>query len=195
MSLFEYISIATSLILSFSLARTLTNVAPIFAGERRDWVHAAWVVGLLAYHVTLFWQLWIYGAAPAWTLPEFLLLLAGPITVLIAVSLLVPLEHAADYRAHFESVRSPFYVVLVTMQLQPVPLLYFAFDLPFEFHPMFVSNIVFALAAVAGRLARRRAVDATLVCFFLLGVFGGLLTFNSHEAFLANFPELNIPSR
>ena len=33
MTLFEIISIATSLILSFSLARTLTNLAPIFATE------------------------------------------------------------------------------------------------------------------------------------------------------------------
>jgi hypothetical protein len=31
MTLFEYISIATSLMLSFSLARTLTNLAPVFA--------------------------------------------------------------------------------------------------------------------------------------------------------------------
>ncbi len=190
MSLFEYISIATSLILSFSLARSLTNVAPIFAAERRDWVHASWVVGLLAYHVTLFWQLWAYGEAPSWTLIEFVLLLTGPISVLIAVSLLVPLDHAADYRAHFESVRVPFYAVLVTMQIQPVPLFYLAFDLPLAFHPMFVSNVVFALAGLVGLVARRRVVDGTLVCFFLLGLFGALLTLNTHDALLATVRQL-----
>ena len=53
MTLFEYISVATSLVLSFSLARTLTSCAPIFAADRRDWVHSTWVLGLLVYHATL----------------------------------------------------------------------------------------------------------------------------------------------
>ena len=184
MTLFEYISIATSLILSFSLARTLTNVAPIFASVRRDWVHALWVLGLLAYHVTLFWQLWIYGEAASWTLVEFVVLLTGPITLLVSVSLLVPVEVADSYRSHFESVRVPFYSVLILMQVQPIPLLTFAFDIPFGFHALFVGNLVFAFAALVGLVVRRRVVDATLVCFFTVGVLSGLVTFNEHTNLL-----------
>ncbi len=83
MTLFEYISIATSLILSFSLARTLTNFAPIFTSENRYWVHSAWVVGLLVNHAILFWDIWLYQRVEVWTLVEFVLLLMGPIMLLI----------------------------------------------------------------------------------------------------------------
>ncbi len=128
MTLFEYIAIATSLILSFSLARTLTNFAPIFASEHRYWVHSAWVLGLLLNHASLFWGIWLYQGAEAWTLVEFVLLLMGPIMMLIGASLLVPVGVVPDYRIYFESIRGPFYFVLIAISIQPIPLPYLLFD-------------------------------------------------------------------
>jgi len=104
MTLFEYISIATSLILSFSLARTLTNFAPIFASEHRYWVHSTWVLGLLVSHAILFWDIWLYQGVEVWTLVEFVLLLMGPIMLFIAASLVVPIGAVPDYRIYFESI-------------------------------------------------------------------------------------------
>jgi hypothetical protein len=120
MTLSEYLSVATSLILSFSLARTLTNLAPIIAAGRRYWVHSGWVLALLVYHATLFWQLWLYQSVGDWTLLKFVVLLLGPIMLLIGVSLLVPIETVPDFRAYFESMRGPFYSILIVMQLQPM---------------------------------------------------------------------------
>ncbi len=184
MTLFEYISIATSLILSFSLARTLTNLAPIFASERRYWVHTTWVLGLLAYHATLFWQLWLYQGIEDWTLAEFGLFLMGPIVLLVSVSMLVPIEAVPDYRVHFESIRGPFYSVLIAMQIQPALLPYFLFDMPLSAHPLLLGPVVFATAAVVGLVGRRRSIDMFLVCFYVFGVIGGLFTINDHEALM-----------
>ncbi len=180
MTLFEYISIATSLILSFSLARTLTNFAPIFTSEHRYWVHSAWVLGLLLNHVSLFWGIWLYQGVEAWTLVEFVLLLMGPISLLIAASLVVPVGAVPDYRVYFESLRGPFYSVLIVIQIQPIPLLYLLFDVPF-IHPLLLINLIFAAAAVVGLVGRKRSIDVVLVCFFILGVIGGLFATNDHE--------------
>ena len=180
MTLFEYISIATTLILSFSLARTLTNIAPIFATERRYWVHSVWVLGLLVSHASLFWQLWLYQSAEAWTLVEFVLVLMGPIMLLIAASLLVPVVAVPDYRVYFESIRVPVYSVLIVLSVQPIPLLYLLSDIPL-IHPLHLSSLIFASAAVVGLVGRKRSIDKVLVCFWFLGVIGGMIAANDHE--------------
>ena len=180
MTLFEYMSIATSLILSFSLARTLTNFAPIFASEHRYWVHSAWVLGILVNHATLFWQIWLYQGVEVWTLVEFVLLLMGPIMLLIGASLLVPVGAVPDYRIYFESIRVPFYSVLIVISVQPIPLPYLLFDIPI-INPLLLSNLIFAFAGVVGLVGRKRSIDMVLVCFWILGVIGGLFVNNDHE--------------
>ncbi len=180
MTLFEYISIATSLVLSFSLARTLTNFAPIFASENRYWVHSAWAVGLLVNHAILFWDIWLYQGVEVWTLVEFVLLLLGPIMLLIAASLVVPVAAVPDYRIYFESIRGPFYSVLIVGSVQPIPLAYLLFDIPF-IHPLLLSNLIFAAAAVVGLVGRKRSIDMVLVCFMILGVISGLFMKNDPE--------------
>ncbi len=180
MTLFEYISIATTLILSFSLARTLTNIAPIFSPEHRYWVHSAWVLGLLVLHAQLFWQIWLYQGVEVWTFVEFVLLLMGPIMLLIGASLLVPAGAVPDYRIYFESMRGPFYSVLIVITVQPIPLPYLLFDIPL-IHPLLLSNLIFAAAAVVGLVGRKRSIDMVLVCFMILGVIGGLFMKNDPE--------------
>ncbi len=179
MTLFEYISIATSLILSFSLARTLANISPIFTSKHRYWVHSTWVLGLLASHASLFWQIWLYQDAQAWTLLEFILLLLGPIMLLIGASLLVPVGPVADYRTHFESIRTPFYVSLIVLHVQPIPLSYMLFDIPL-INPLLVSATTLSIAAGIALILRKPAVDKVLVCFWLLAVIGGMVGNNDH---------------
>ncbi len=189
MTLFEYISIATSLILSFSLARTLTNIAPIFATERRYWVHSAWVLALLVSHAGMFWTIWLYQDAEAWTLVEFVIVLMGPIMLLIGASLLVPVVAVPDYRVYFESIRVPVYSVLIVLSVKPIPLLYLLSDIPL-IHPLHLSSLIFASAAVVGLVGRKRSIDMVLACFWILGVIGGLYMFNDHEVTRALFESL-----
>ncbi len=181
MTLFEYMSIATSLLLSFSLARTLTNLAPVFSADRRYWVHIVWVLLLLFNHASLFWQLWLYNGVESWTLVGFVLLLTGPIMLLIAASLLVPVEAPDDYRVYFESIRAPAYLLLIVMQLQQIPLLYLLLEVPL-IHPLHLTTAMIVLAFAIGLIGRRRSIDMVLVILFSLSVAGGLLVSNDHQA-------------
>lgn len=186
MTLFEYLSIGTSLILSFSLARSLTNLAPIFRRDRRYWVHVAWVLGLLFFHISLFWQLWLFRDVESWTLLGYVLLLMGPILLLIGVSLLIPAESVDDYRAYFESIRVPAYSVLIAIQLQNVPLLYVAFDVPVT-DPLHFSAFVLALAFAVGLIMRKRVVDVVLISIWIVAAVSGLYFVNDHELMRSMF--------
>ena len=189
MTLFEYISIATSLVLSFSLARTLTNLAPVFNSKHRYWVHSTWVLGLLVSHANMFWGIWLLQGAEDWTLVGFVLLLMGPIMLLIAASLLVPVAGVPDYRIYFESIRVPLYSVLIVLHLHDIPLSYLLMDIPI-IHPMRLGNLVFAFVALVGLVGRNRLIDMVLVCFWTLGVIGGLILNNDHEVTRALFESL-----
>ncbi|MCZ6709325.1 MAG: hypothetical protein O7B25_03070, partial [Gammaproteobacteria bacterium] len=65
--------------------------------------------------------------------------------------------------------------------VQPIPLPYLLFDIPL-IHPLLLSNLIFTAAAVVGLVGRKRSIDMVLVCFWILGVIGGLFINNDHEA-------------
>ena len=109
-------------------------------------------------HAHLFWQIWLYQGVEDWTLVEFVLLLMGPIMLLIGASLLVPVRAVPDYRVYFESIRVPFYAVLIVIHVQPIPLLHLLFDIPL-INPQVLSNLVIASAGVVGLVGRKRSID------------------------------------
>lgn len=161
MTQFEYIAIAPTLILSFSLARALSNLSPIFTSENRYWIHSTWVVVLIANHVGIFFSYWVFHVNDDWSLAEFILFLTHPVGLLIVSSLLIPSSEVADYRTHFESIRFSFYVVwIVTMTVDPI-LSLVVLDVPVT-HPANLISVFLVLAFTFGSIFRRRSVDAGL---------------------------------
>ena len=107
MTLFEYISVAFSIVLLLGAASLLGALRRIFAEGRRYWVHATWVVTVLFLHAVVWWSLWSFGAVESWTLPSFLLVLLQPVSLYLIASLLVGDEPATteSWRAHFFRIR------------------------------------------------------------------------------------------
>ena len=109
MTPFEYVAIAASLILSFSLARALTNLAPIFVSRERYWVHSIWIVLLLANHLTVFFSTGTHHGVEHWTFGGMCLVLIMPVCMLVVASLVVPSARVeGGYQEYFDSVRVPF---------------------------------------------------------------------------------------
>jgi hypothetical protein len=88
-TLFEYISVAFSIVLSLGAASLLRALRPVFAPDRRYWVHATWVVAILFSHAVAWWSLWSFSVVESWTLVTFLLVLLQPGVLYILASLLV----------------------------------------------------------------------------------------------------------
>ena len=77
MTLFEYLAIAFSLILSFAALRLIGGLPYAADPNRRYWVHLVFVCNHLAVVALVFWNLWSFRNA-TWTLPKFLIVLIIP---------------------------------------------------------------------------------------------------------------------
>ena len=106
MTLFEYLAIAHSLILSFAIVRLVGGLSHVFDPPRRYWIHATYLCFTLFAVLALFWAHWSTRDLN-WTFPAFLVNLAGPATFYFLASTIVPDDPSRvdSWRAYFFSVR------------------------------------------------------------------------------------------
>ena len=107
MTLFEYLSVAISIVLSLSAAQLLGNLREVFDPERRYWVHALWVVQALWLHVVYWWSMWAYRDLGSWNLLSFAFVLLVPALLFMCSSALVPTyaKSVSSWDQHFFTVR------------------------------------------------------------------------------------------
>ena len=89
MTLFEYLSVAISIVLALSAAQLLGSLRAVFDAERRYWVHALWVVHVLVIHVIGWWGLWAFRDFESWNLALFGLFLVIPGLLFVCSNALV----------------------------------------------------------------------------------------------------------
>ena len=113
LSLFEYVTIAFSLIYSFSVMRLVGGISDSLDPGRRYWVHAAHVGFQLVASAVSFWLMWSFREI-TWTLPAFLVVLVGPALFYFNATLLVPEAPAAiaSWRVHYFAVRRRYWVAI-----------------------------------------------------------------------------------
>ena len=108
MTLFEYLTAANTLILSFAVLRVIACVPHALRPGRLYWVHVSWLSAAIAFCLIGFWGFWSYRELE-WTLPLLMAALA-PTTLMYAfTSLVAPSEPSTvvSWRDHFFSVRLP----------------------------------------------------------------------------------------
>lgn len=113
MTLFEYLSVLVSIILSFGIIRLLEGIPVALKRDGGYPIQGLWVIIVLWLHVHVWWVLWSYRGA-AWNYPRFLIALASPLLLYSLAITLVPrgLEVLDSWRDHFYSVRVRFFVLL-----------------------------------------------------------------------------------
>lgn len=110
MSLFEYLSISFSLVLSFAVIRIIAALPEILDKSRRDLVHGAWTAFTLLAPSWMWWNMWSYHNV-SWNYFSFLSILAAPVLYLVQVTALVPTDTTAvaSWRDYFEAQSSLFF--------------------------------------------------------------------------------------
>jgi len=88
-TLFEYLSVAISIVLALSAGQILTNLREVLDPSRRYWVHALWVVHILMLHIFVWWSLWAYRDVQ-WNLGTFVVILLAPGVLFVCSSTVVP---------------------------------------------------------------------------------------------------------
>jgi len=110
MTLFEYLSVAVSIVLSLSAAQLLSSIRAVLKSERRYWVHTIWIAIALCIHVVLWWEFWEYRDVGDWTLAKFVLVLVNPGLLFVASNALATPDSGTSptWEVHSFSVRWSF---------------------------------------------------------------------------------------
>ena len=160
MTLFEYIAIAFSMMLSITVLRALSVVPYAVQAGKRYWVYLIWLFTTLMGVILLFWTYWWYRDLE-WNIVSFLLVLASPAVLYVYVSILVP-ENAADvtsWREYFYSVRVRFFLTGLTWVIVTFAA---GFVFPIPSTEVFFG-IALVLMNVIGAVSSKPGVQAVLV--------------------------------
>ena len=93
MSIFEYVTVAVSIILGLAIARMLSALTDLFIYKDRvrlHWIPIVWVVTLFLVLITFWWQLFSSGASKEWLYIDFVAIITIAVLFYVASSLLLP---------------------------------------------------------------------------------------------------------
>ena len=178
MTLFEYLAVAFSIVLGFSLTHLLGSVRDIFDSDRRHSVHIGYFFFLLLLHPQLWWALWdLHDDAP-WNLFTFLFTLAGPGLLYLMVTSAVPLDRTkiSSWEEHFVSSRRWIYGFTAAYAVWGIGEVYWVFGVPLM-HPYRIVQASFLLVAIAAASLPSPRMDRIAVTLMLMIVIGGQIIF------------------
>ena len=178
MTLFEYLAVAFSIVLGFSLTHLLGSVRAIFDPGRRYSVHIGFFFFLLLLHPQLWWAFWdLHDDAP-WNLFTFLFTLAGPGLLYLMSTSAVPVERTGDlsWKDHFGASRRWIYGFTVAYTIWGISEVYWVFGVPL-FHPYRVVQVALFCVAIAALLLPSSRMDRIAVTLMLLIFVVGQLVF------------------
>ena len=167
MTIFEYITVAVSLVLSLGLVRLLEGSLSAFAPSRVYPIHAVWLVIKFINHFLYWWMLWrLRGGEVEWNFPFFLFIAVPAVVLYLQSTLLVspsPRE-VSSWREHYYSIAPVFFGLNVVFALVQASIVLIGAG------EMYLSAIgmvgVSVLASVAAMLSRKpwlHVVVATLM--------------------------------
>lgn len=171
MTLFEYIAVANSIILSFAVVRLLDTLPPAFDPTRRDFVHFAFVVVAIWACAQYWWIGWALASVESWTYAKFLLYLIPPAVLYsLARALGSPDPNSVEsFFDHFQQVHRRFFGLLATYMLVIILVGWLLGGLPL-LHPSRILDPVLVIAASSGALISNPRYHTVLAAFFLLAV-------------------------
>ena len=170
MTLFEYLAIAFSLVLSFTAMRLIAGLSYAAQPDRRYWVHLVFLSSQLLVTVLMFWNLWSFRDA-IWTLPRFILILALPGLLYFIACTLIPEQASSveSWRSYYYAVRRRYFVGLGATVLA----IYFGtaivLDVPW-LHPAHVPQLAGMAIALLGAHSSSERVHAGLALFLVLNL-------------------------
>jgi hypothetical protein len=164
MTLFEYLSVLVSIVLSFGIVRLLDGVPFALARERRYMIHGAWVGLTLWLHVHVWWVLWSYSGSVAWNYPRFLIVLADPLLLYSLAITLVPRDPATveSWRDRFYELRVRFFLVLAAWMFVVALANWLVLEQPL-LSRFRLGHVAFIGLCLVGALSRRPRVQGVLV--------------------------------
>jgi len=170
MTLFEYISVAFSVVLSLSAAQIFSNIRSVLDPARRDWVHGLWTIHILVLHVIVWWSGWALRDV-SWNLASFSLVLTAPALLYVAANALVPSDQSVSLREHFLANRTLFFTARGLVVFTSWAASYMLLGTPLLTHARITGVVILTICAVGIASANYRVQIAIAILGLLLEVF------------------------
>lgn len=171
MTLFEYMSVAISLVVALTFAEGLRGLRSALQPDRRYIVHAIWLFIKISNPVTFWWAMWGWRDIPEyWNFATFLLAISIPCLMFLQVSSLVgdtPYQET-DWRTHFYRQRKWFFGLQIILGMAAIVV--WSGLIPYSpaiLIPMF-SYIFLTLLCIVGFLSERAKVHS-FIAYISLG--------------------------
>ena len=172
MTLFEYISVAVSIIIALAIAEGLRGLRSALDSRRRYVIHVTWIFIKLDNPIFYWWATWGYRDFPeAWNMGTFTFVLIMPIIMYLQLHSLVSKdpEEIDDWRKHFYNQRRWFFGLNTLLAIFAVTSFTFVFvPASPQLFPMIAYTFIGALS-IAGFMsdnARLHGFIATVVAVF-----------------------------
>jgi hypothetical protein len=167
MTLFEYLSVAFSIVLSLAAVRLLSGISVSFVPERRYWPHATWVVFVLLASAMIWWNFWSFKDVQ-WNFIRFFLTLVVPALIYLQAAALVPEnpDNVLSWRKHFFAARKRFFVALAALFLLTAVDSWLLLDLPI-LHPVRIIQALGLGLALSGAWSTHKGWHQVLPVIFL----------------------------
>ncbi|NKB97363.1 MAG: hypothetical protein GKR90_02525 [Pseudomonadales bacterium] len=179
MTIFEFLSVAISIVLALTLGKLVAATPHVFSRDRRDPIHAGLFLVNCFVVLNIWWFVWSLNEKTSWNFLEFLILMGSPVTLYLAAHLLVsdiPGE-VKSWREHFSRVhRGYFTAILATAIFANVRTMWVVGGEASLAVGFMVTGILF----LPGIFSSRRSVHAIILgLWFLFQVFAVSQLFTS----------------
>lgn len=89
MTIFEFLSVAASIVLALGLSTLIASIPYVFDSRKRDWLHALTFVALFAAHILIWWRIWPLHSVASWNFAGFTILMGSPLSLCLAATAMV----------------------------------------------------------------------------------------------------------
>jgi hypothetical protein len=169
MTLFEYLAVSVSIVLSFGVIRLLDGLQFALRRDSGYWVHSVWVFCILWTHALFWWNFWSYNSADAWTYARFLATLVPPAMLYSLAIAAIPRDpgEVESWREHFSRSKVRIFRLYAGFFASVMLLTWLMLDQPF-LHPLRAVQATGIAIFVGASLIRRESVQGALAIFMLI---------------------------
>ena len=171
MTIFEFLSIAASIVLALGLGSLITSIPCVFDAHKRDWLHALAFVTLIAAHLLAWWRIWPLNSVAHWNILGFAILMGTPLSLYLATTALLPSDpdRVASWKVHFSESSRWLFSAFIAVWIFGILRIYILLNLT----PAWWSLLLLAALVVAA-LSSQRNIHIVVMSMVLL-VFAALI--------------------
>jgi hypothetical protein len=169
MSIFEFLTVAVSIILALGLSLLISSIPHVFSPKKRDWLHASVFLLLVLSHIVVWWRVWILNSVTNWNIVHFMILIGSPLSLYLAATAIVSNQpdQVEDWRSYFSDRGQWAFAALAATVLFGILRSYYILDIVAEWWGFF-ALVLYVGAALTKR--REIHIAVTALSIVLLGL-------------------------